>query len=233
MKIAESLGIDVYISEPFSRELSQLTPQDFFLRLVKAMDVKNIFVGHDFNFGKNRSGTLSELQTLCDENKIKLEILSPVKIDGEVVSSTLIRNFVSQGQIDKANLFLGRPFSIKGVIERGIGRGNKIGFPTANLFTTDNLLLATGVYVTLFGIAGQIYPSVTNVGYNPTFAEKHETPRIETHIFDFSENIYGKQAKVSFLSRLRGEIKFDSAQKLIEQINADVIKARSYRWPKN
>jgi riboflavin kinase/FMN adenylyltransferase len=229
----KELGLDFFVIEPFSRELSETSPEDFFKAVVKTFDVKFLIVGHDFNFGRNRSGTLDLLKSLCKTHKINLEILPPVKINGEVVSSTQIRNAITNGDVEKANLFLGHAFFLRGVIEKGAARGRTIGFPTANLFTKAELVPKNGVYITLFSCKGKDFHSMTNIGQNPTFKESQKRlVKIETHIFDFDEDIYGEQAVVKFLKYIRPEIKFNSVDELIANIKNDEATARAFSWAK-
>jgi riboflavin kinase/FMN adenylyltransferase len=235
IELARALNLDFFIVEPFSRELSELEPKDFFKTLLtNSLKLKFLFVGHDFKFGKNKSGTIEILSRLCKENGVELEVLPPVKINGEVVSSTKIREAVAFGEIEKANLFLGRNYFLKGVVERGAGRGKKIGFPTANLFTKAELFPKNGVYITQFLVSGKTYRGVTNVGTNPTFSEKNRRPvQVETYILDFDKEIYGSPAILSFLHYLRPEIKFESVDELVKKIKSDVETARNFSWPKN
>jgi riboflavin kinase/FMN adenylyltransferase len=233
IKCVESLGLDFFVIEPFSRELSELTPEDFFKTMIQSFDIQFLIVGHDFNFGKNRSGTLDVLKKLCESHNVNLQILPPVRINGEVVSSTHIREAISSGDFEKANLFLGREFFMGGLIERGAARGRTLGFPTANLFTKAELIPKNGVHFTLFTYKGKNYPSVTNIGQNPTFREASKRPiQIETHILDFNEELYGEQVEVKFKKFLRPELKFNSVDELIENIKSDVAKARTFFWKK-
>jgi riboflavin kinase/FMN adenylyltransferase len=235
IEFSKNLGLDFFIVEPFSRELSELTPEEFFKTLLtSSFKLKFLYVGHDFRFGRNKSGTIEVLEGLCLGNGVKLEVFPPVKINGEIVSSTKIREAIALGEIEKANLFLGHNYFLKGVVERGAGRGKKIGFPTANLFTSAELFPRNGVYVTLFLVAGKIYHGVTNVGVNPTFNEKNRRPiQVETYILDFEKEIYGEPCGLSFLHYLRPEIKFESIDELIKKIKSDVEIARGFSWPKN
>lgn len=228
------LGVDYMVIEPFSRKLSQLTPQDFFDELlVKGLKASELFVGHDFNFGKNRSGTQEVLKKLCDEAGIPLTVFEAVTLDGEIVSSTAVRKAVANGEVKKASRLLGRPFEIAGVVERGAGRGKKIGFPTANLYSRSEFFPKNGVYFTLAEVKGRKYGSMTNVGINPTFdpSTNRHPVQVETHILNFDEDIYGDTLKVQFLEYLREEKKFSSVEELIAQISADVERAKGYSWP--
>ena len=225
----KKLGLDFFVIEPFSREVSQLDPKAFLNSLTKSFAIRFLVVGYDFNFGRNRSGTLEVLKKFCESSGIVLEVLPPVKIGGEVVSSSLIRKAVANGEVEKANLLLGRPFFLKGVVEKGASRGKTIGFPTANLLTKAELIPKNGVYITFFNHQGQEFHSVTNVGENPTFKNGTIRPiQIETHILDFKEEIYGEQTTVKFLKHLRPEMKFNSVEELIKNIKKDIVAARTF-----
>jgi riboflavin kinase / FMN adenylyltransferase len=230
VRIFKELGIDALVVEPFSRELSQLEPAAFFEDLLLSrLKAGSLLVGHDFNFGKNRSGTLEVLEGLCKSHSVSLEVVPPLRMDGIVISSTEIRRQIQSGQVEKASVFLGRPFYLRGLVEKGAGRGRKIGFPTANLFTQAELIPKNGVYVTLAEVRGKQFKSVTNIGNNPTFQEKTRRPvQIETHILQFNEQIYGEELKVSFLGYLREEMKFKSVGDLVKQIAADAKKAGEF-----
>ncbi|MBK9293245.1 MAG: bifunctional riboflavin kinase/FAD synthetase [Oligoflexia bacterium] len=186
----------------FSRDVSNLEPEEFFVKyVVNKYNSEHFVVGYDFNFGKNRQGTLEVAKKLCDKFKIKFLVVEALKINDEVVSSSAIRAQVSQGQVQKAAQFLGRSFYLTGMIEKGVGRGKKIGFPTANLFTKNELYPLNGVYITLTEWADKKIKSVTNVGSNPTFT-KAGAIKVETHFLDFNQDIYGEKIKVNFLKEL-------------------------------
>jgi riboflavin kinase/FMN adenylyltransferase len=226
----EKINPDFLVVEPFSRKLSELDASNFFssLLLEKCL-AKSILVGHDFSFGKNRSGSLEVLKKLCLKNKIELTVLDPVKLDGETVSSTLVRSAVESGDVQKVQKLLNRPFFIEGEVIKGAGRGKKIGFATVNLLSKAELYPKLGVYISQTFLNGIRYDSVTNVGTNPTFENKPDAPvHVETHIFDFNEDIYGSQVKVEFLDYLRSEKKFSNVSDLVKQIKSDVEMARKF-----
>lgn len=229
---AKALGIDEVSVLPFSRDLSELEPEEFFLKVVlESIHTKFLVVGHDFSFGKNRKGTHEVLKELCKKYQVALHIEPAFKIDDITVSSTKIREFVNLGDMKNAARFLGREFYLSGIIERGDGRGKKIGFPTANLFTRAECFPKKGVYVTWIDLLGEKLKSVTNVGENPTFIhENNAILKVETHILDFDKDIYGQKMKVHFLSRLRDEKKFSGIKELVKQIKIDVEKTKEYPW---
>lgn len=221
------MGLDILIFEPFSRELSQMSPEDFIqTRIYKPLSPHTLIVGYDFGFGANRQGNLQKLKELTDTLKINLEIVSPVKTEHILVSSSQIRMALANGDVDMAEKMLGRPFYLKGLVEKGKGRGRTIGVPTANLATQAETFPKLGVYSTKTRVRGQWYKSITNVGFNPTFKEAPLAIKVETHIFDFKDDIYGEEIVVQFGSFIREERKFNSQKELIEQIALDIQKAR-------
>lgn len=231
----QKMGMEYLIIQPFSRELSDLEPKKFFEDLlIDSLGVKRLIVGHDFSFGKDRKGDSEMLHQLCRERAIAFQVVPPVKHDGVLVSSSSIREAILDGEVAKAANLLGRSFYLRGVVEKGQGRGKKIGFPTANLFTPSELFPKLGVYVTRAHLLGKIHKSVTNVGRNPTFQEKTRHPiQVETHILNFDRDIYGEALKIEFLDFLREEKKFDSVAELVKQITHDVENAERYSWPKS
>ncbi len=225
----KKLGIDILIFEPFSRELSQMSPDDFIqTRIYKPLSPHSLIVGYDFHFGANREGNLEKLKELTDRLKINLEIVSPVKTDHMLVSSSQIRLALANGDVAAAKQMLGRSFYLKGLIVKGKGRGKTIGFPTANLSARAETFPKLGVYATQIKVRGKFLKSITNVGFNPTFADAPLAIQVETYIFNFSEQIYGEEAVVQFDSFVRDEKKFKSVTELVEQIRLDVemVKAQ-------
>ncbi len=190
--------------------------------LVGNLKLKHLIVGPDFSFGRKRQGNLELLNKMGSEYGFDTEVIDTAKIDGEIVSSTAIRKFVREGNMVKAAKFLGYNFYIEGQVKEGERRGRQIGFPTANLETDWDILPKVGVYATLAHVDGISHRSITNVGYRPTFG--HNELLIETHIFDFKEDIYKKRFKVEFVDRVRDEQKFDGPDALIAQIKIDVEK---------
>lgn len=234
----ESLGIDVVVEQLFSQEFFTLTAREFFERvIVKAFKTRALFVGHDFAFGRNRDGNLDTLRSWCTEKKIHLEVVPPFQLGTETVSSSAIRDALSQGRVAHAAKLLGRPFFYRGSVVRGDQRGRLLGFPTANLKLEQKLDLPHGVYATLATLKkGERFtqvPSVTNVGTRPTFhPDIADLPvLIETHLIlkegDFPD-LYGETLEVGFLDRFRDEKKFGSFDDLKAQIQTDRDRAKEY-----
>lgn len=226
-KLIEEAGIDVLFILPFTNEFRLITPEEFVRRiLVETLAIKGLIVGYDFKFGKQGKGTVSDLRALSGRYGYFFEVQNAVTLDGEKVGSNRIRKMITEGEVEKAGRHLGRPYMIEGLVVPGEARGRSIGFPTVNLQTDFELIPKRGVYITSVGIDGVERPAVTNIGYNPTFDGIHRT--IETHILDFSGDLYGREVAVHFLRRLRDEVKFQNADELKKHIWADVEEARNY-----
>jgi riboflavin kinase/FMN adenylyltransferase len=224
----EQLDIDMLLLIPFTLELSQTTALDFMQMLKDRLNLIELWAGYDFALGKARQGNLTQLQNLGQQLGYTVHEIEPILIDGQIISSTFIRQLYREGKIEQATNLLGRYPSLKGQVEHGAQRGRTIGFPTVNLTVLpEKLLPANGVYATLIRrlANGRVYRSVTNVGIRPSFGEQIKT--IETHIFDFDEDVYGEQFVLEFVERLRPERKFDNVELLIKQIQQDAEQARA------
>lgn len=235
------LGVDLALVIPFTREVANLSPEDFVRQvLVENLNTRHLVVGYDYAFGKGRRGNAALLAELGRAMNFTVEEFPAVYIEGDVVSSTRIRAMLRLGDARETRVLLGRPYSVEGVITHGMNRGGRLlGFPTANLQLEESLLLPKpGVYAALAevdpkvltlpgvytGREGFYIKGVANIGTNPTFGE--ESLRVETHLLDFHSDIYGKAFRVHFIQRLRDERKFDGVTELIEQIRRDSEKAR-------
>lgn len=226
-KLIEEAGIDVLFVLPFNDEFRLITPEEFVRRiLVETLAIKGLIVGYDFKFGRQGKGTIDDLRTLSGRYGYSFEVQSPITLDGEKVGSNRIRKMIAEGEVEKAGRHLGRSYMIEGLVVPGEARGRSIGFPTVNLQTEFELVPKRGVYITSVRIDGVERPAVTNIGYNPTFDGTRRT--IETHILDFSGDLYGKGAALYFLQRVRDEVKFRSVDELKTRIGADVRMARDY-----
>ncbi|MFZ9595937.1 MAG: bifunctional riboflavin kinase/FAD synthetase [Bdellovibrionia bacterium] len=223
------MGIDFLIEEPFSREFSSIDPETFFNEvLLRKLSVESIVVGYDFAFGKERHGHLEALGAFCRKSRVELIVVEPQRIEGEVASSSQIRQHLLAGEIESATALLGRYFFYSGVVVRGDGRGRQLGFPTANLKIEEKLTLPHGVYATWTMVEGRSYPSVTNVGVRPTFSQgESELPvLVETHLLDTQMDLYGNALQVRFVSKLRDEVRFKSQGDLQAQIQLDLQRAK-------
>lgn len=224
-ELLKSVGVEFFVELSFDRDISSLSPEEFLQKkILPHSNIKEMYFGYDFTFGANRQGNYELVHRLY-KDQLKLSQFEAFKLDDIAISSSLIRRSLRQGDTQKANEYLGRDFFIKGLVIKGAGRGRKIGFPTANLSFEKNLLIpARGVYSSVSFIRGMKYKSITNIGINPTFINESEV-NVETHIFDFDDDLYGEQMTVYFKDFIREEKKFDSVNDLISQIKKDCQKA--------
>jgi riboflavin kinase / FMN adenylyltransferase len=218
--------LDVVVCLPFTKELANLTPIAFVEDvLVGVFGIQEIYVGYDFAFGKGRQGTISLLQQLGNRYGFRVSMVEPIAVDGKVVSSSSIRQWVRQGEVDEAAILLGRLYSLGGEVVEGYQKGRELGFPTANVHSTYELIPQRGVYAVLVDWQGQRYEGVANIGYNPTFGRAQLS--IEIHLFDFAQQLYGETVEVHFVKKIRDERAFPSVADLITQIGQDVDVART------
>ena len=226
-RLIEESGIDALLVLPFNEEFRLLTPQEFVENiLVNKLGIKGLIVGYDFKFGRGGKGDTELLKQLSGTYGYFFEVVEAITLDGEKIGSNRIRKLIMEGDVKKAELFLGRPHMLEGKIVHGDGRGAGIGFPTINLKTDYELIPKDGVYISEVEINGKMLPSVTNIGYNPTFDVKKLS--VETHILDFSGDLYGADLTLYFHERIRGEVKFDGADALRNQIAMDIKVAKEY-----
>lgn len=227
IRIAEKLNIDIVYFLDFNEKIMKLSPESFIKDIIiKQMNGKLLVAGFDYRFGHKASGDSKLLKELGNKYGIHVTILNPVQDNKKIISSSLIRKLISDGSVVEASKLLGRRYSIIGNVITGSNRGNKLGFPTANIKPIDNYVIPkTGVYATNTIIRGKKYLSATNIGYNPTFNEN--SLKIETYILDFKEDIYGEVLEVEFIDFIRDDIKFDNIDDLINQMNKDVELIKS------
>lgn len=220
IKILEELKVDLSSFVEFDKKFMKLEPEEFLDNLIENYNVKGIVVGFNYRFGHKNKGDVKLLKELCDLKGIELCVIGPFTYKSEVVSSTRIRKALSEGKLEDANNMLGRYFSLSGEVVSGKKIGRTINFPTANLKTDEKRILPKiGVYYTNVGINEKIYKGITSVGNNPTVNGKNIT--VETHILNFDEDIYGKNIKLYFVSKIRNEKKFNSLEELKEQLIKD------------
>jgi riboflavin kinase / FMN adenylyltransferase len=228
--LLEQLGLDTLIITPFTLEFAQTDARDFMQQVVKQVNLVEFWAGHDFALGKNRAGNMLQLAALGRELGYTVREVEPIQVNGEPVSSTRIRDLLRHGDMRGAAQLLGRYPALSGMIVTGQQRGRNLGFPTTNLATPpERLIPANGVYATLAylpGLGSQCWPSVTNIGLRPSFEDATQRT-IETHIFDFNQNIYGQPLTLEFVERLRPEQKFNTINDLIAQISSDAAQARN------
>jgi riboflavin kinase/FMN adenylyltransferase len=225
----DSLGIPLAVVIPFNMELAQTSARDFAVGLWEKLRFKEIYVGPTFAFGHRRQGSINLLKEIGEEKGFAAGKIHQVQFRGNRVSSTSIRQALISGQVGLARRLLARPFDLKGVIVHGTGMGTKLQIPTANLQTSNELIPRRGVYVTLFSVEGRRHRSVTNIGFRPTVnTEETASLSIETHMLEFDQDVYGKDATLEFLVRLRDERRFSGKAALIERIQKDKENARRY-----
>lgn len=222
------LGIEQTIVVRFTEEFSQIRAEDFLRDVVKErLQAREVYLGRGFNFGHNREGNIELLQKVGGELGFVAGEVPEVRLRGQRVSSSKIRELLAAGRVNLARRMLGRPYGVEGLVVRGNERGHTLGFPTANLHPQNRVLPAHGVYVTGTLIDGQWRRSVTNVGTRPTFETATE-PSVETFVMNWSGDLYGDVVRVRFLYRLRDEKKFASLEALKAQIENDVARAENY-----
>jgi riboflavin kinase/FMN adenylyltransferase len=224
LRIFKELGIENTIILDFTEELAKMPAEQYLKEVLQeCFGAKNISVGYNHRFGSDRKSAGDFLKTYCSENNINLSIIPPVKIDHHTVSSSVIRGFISSGDVASAAVFLGKPFKLSGEVIEGQHIGRQLGFPTANLKLDDSLILPLrGVYSGVARVRQGEYKAVISIGRRPTVGE-FENDLVEVHILDFSDDIYGETLDVLFLDRLREEKKFSSLDELKEQIKADCL----------
>lgn len=221
-------GIDILLLIRFTLEFAAISARDFVKNiLVDRLGIKEIAVGYDYAFGHNREGNIDLLKEMGKQFNFRVHQVGPVYVGKRLVSSTSIRNLITEGKVSKAKQLLGRNYQIRGEVIRGRNRGGpQLGYPTANLKLSDELIPKEGVYVVTVDLKGKIYQGLTNIGYNPTFRDK--TLSVETYILDLSADILKERLKINFLSRLRDEITFASAKELSQQISRDIEQAQEF-----
>jgi riboflavin kinase/FMN adenylyltransferase len=227
--LLKDMGVDYLIEMQFTRDFSTLAPEEFLNRFIFSYpQLKSFYLGYDFAFGANKQGGFDLVKDICGPRGVHIEVQPKFEFHDKVVSSSLIREDVLSGKIVEANLMLSRPFHLEGVVVKGEGRGKKIGFPTANIQASSDVIIPQkGVYVTRTVHKGMTYQSVTNIGINPTFKDT-ETLSVETNIFDFETDIYGEPLEIQFMHKLRDERKFPTVNDLIAQIRSDVEAAKNF-----
>jgi len=226
-KLIETHGIEVMLLIPFDASFQNITPEIFIKDvLVDRLAVKEIFVGYDFKFGKGGTGNVEMLRQCAEKYGFYFEAIDAITIGGERVGSNAIRKLIIDGNVEKATRFLGRPHMIEGIVVKGENRGKWMGFPTINLDTFFELVPKNGVYVTEVALRDKRKAAVTNIGFNPTFDGKKFL--METHILDFSGNLYGKEVAIYFHKRIRDEMKFGGIEELKERIAKDAALAREH-----
>ncbi len=225
LKLFQQYGLDIVNMVNFDQEFMKLSPEEYIEGLVSLYNAAGLVVGFNHRFGYKNLGDTELLKHLSKVHGFDLYIVSPVKYKGEVVSSSKIRNLISEdGDIEKANKMLTRPYVLEGTVIRGKQLGRKLGFPTINLNYSNSMVLPRGgVYFTLVEHDGQTFKGITNIGYNPTVEDLKLS--VETHIVNFNKELYDETIRINFIKRIRDEKKFNSLTELSEQLKKDKIYA--------
>lgn len=227
--ILKDTGLQHLIVHPFTMEFSRLSAREYVETiLVKGLNAKKIVIGYDHHFGRNRTADIDDLKVFGKEFDFDVDEISKQDIEDVAVSSTKIRRSLEDGDLEKANEYLTRPFFLSGNIVKGKGLGKNMGYPTANMEIkeTHKLIPKEGVYVVASIIDGDKHFGMMNIGTNPTVGGQEQS--IETYFFDLDKNLYGKRLHIQILKRIRSEVKFDGLEALIEAMKADETFARNY-----
>jgi riboflavin kinase/FMN adenylyltransferase len=226
-QLLDKLGVDAVIAYPTDEALLDLTPREFFDRIVQgALGARAMVEGPNFYFGRRRTGTIDVLRQLAAEAGIALEVVEPLVVEGQFVSSSRVRQLIGQGNVEQARALLTEPYRIRGMVVHGAGRGVKLGFGTANLHAIDTLLPALGVYAGRAFVNNGVWPAAINIGPNPTFG--HESVKVEAHLVGWDDApLYGQPLEVDFLARLRDVQRFAGVDELKAQLARDIERTRS------
>jgi riboflavin kinase/FMN adenylyltransferase len=219
-------GIDVVITLEFTHGLAALSAHDFVSLLSRHLGLRRIWAGADFALGRNREGNLDMLRQIGEELGYSIHVVEPLSQGERPISSSQVRTLLAEGNVRAAGELLGRRYAVSGPVVHGDGRGHSIGIPTANIQTWEQKILpANGVYACWVLGHGERLRAVTNVGVRPTFEDVTPRPRVEAHLLDFDQDLYGQQLELEFVEHLRAEEKFASVQALLDQIHIDTQHA--------
>lgn len=219
VRLIDAIGIDCLVCENFTRPFAEQPPEEFIKNIiVDRIHPREIIIGHDYAFGKNRKGSIELLQKMGEIFHFKVHVIDNITIKNIPVRSTTVRRLITLGKVSLADKLLGRPYSLSGKVVHGKQR--RIGFPTANLSPGKNLIPKNGVYAIRTQTPSGVFNGIVNVGYNPTFENDRLT--IEAHLFNFSGELYGRDITIQFIKRVRGEKKFGDVPSLVKQIERDI-----------
>ena len=225
-ELLAGLGVDVVITHPFDKSIAALGPAEFMARVNQHLGLHKLLVGYDFALGRNRAGNIARLSEIGQELGYTVDPLDATQQGGQIISSTLIRQQLTEGRVREAAARLGRNYALSGTVVRGDGRGRTIGIPTANIAVpVEKAVPANGVYACHAYHGGKAYKAVVNIGVRPTFTTGEVVPHVEAHLLNFDADIYGQTARLEFVEHLRSEQKFPGIQALVTQIKTDIAKA--------
>jgi len=226
ISLLKNEGVEAVVTLSFTRELAQLTAREFISLLKEYLRMRGLVIGYDFALGRDREGGSGTLHALGQAMNFTVTVVPPLILDGEVVSSTAVRNALANGDMKRVHKLSGRYFSLHGRVVTGVGRGVQLGFPTANLgVSPEQALPADGVYATWAHIDNKAYPAMTNIGQRPTFGGGERT--VEVYVLDYHSDLYEHEMKIDVIERLRDEKKFATAEELKRQIAEDVKQGRA------
>ncbi len=229
LKLIEKFGIENVLLIKFTKEFANLEPEEFIKILTEYVGVRELYVGFNYFFGKNKKGNVNLLREYGKIYNFNVHILEPFIVDGITVSSTLCREYIAEGKVKEVLKFLGRYYLIEGKVVEGKHRGHKIGIPTANIKSEQEVYPKEGVYAVKVAYRGKIYDGACSIGFNPTFESDRLT--VEVHILNFNKDIYNETLKVVFIDRIRPMIKFKSIEELKATILEDIEKAKKILKP--
>ena len=225
-ELLQKFGVDCAIVLPTTQRFLTLTAEEFFHTIVRTeLQARGLVEGPNFFFGKNRGGNIAVLRELCSKNQMLLDVIPPVIVDNQLVSSSVIRTLIETGDVKESARLLGHSYRFSGQVVHGAERGRKLGFPTANLAESRTLIPGEGVYAATTMINRVEYGAAVNIGPNPTFGEFAK--KVEVHILDFTGDLYGQTLDVDFLQKMRSVIRFSSADELLDQLKIDLSEIRS------
>ncbi len=224
--LLQKFGVDCVIVFPTTPRFLTMTAEDFFDTIVRTeLQARGLVEGPNFFFGRNRSGSITLLRGYCTGHDLELDVIPPVIVDEQLVSSSVIRSLIEAGDLTESVRLLGHPYRLSGKVSRGAERGRGLGFPTANLTELANLAPGDGVYAATVTIGNSRFPAAVNVGPNPTFGESAK--KVEVHLLDFQGDLYGATLDVDFVRRIRDVCRFDSVEELLARLRQDVDQVRS------
>ncbi len=219
-----SFGVDVVITHAFDQNVANTTAFDFMQQLKSQLGMSHLVLGYDSTVGKNREGNATRLKEIGEELRYTVEVVAALSDESGVISSTEIRKLIEVGNVREAMRLMGHPYSLHGPVIHGDARGRTIDVPTANVGYShkDKMIPANGIYACWAYLDGQKYQAATNIGINPTFTPNKQIPNVEAHLLKFRHEIYGEDLKLEFIARLRDELRFNSVEKLLDQIWKDI-----------
>jgi len=226
IEILRSFKLDIVVVVNFNLEFANNSYKDFVTNvLINRLGLKYLVLGYDHHFGKNREGNFNSLKELANQHNFSIDKVDPLYVDEAIVSSSLIRKYLLEGEVHLASIYLERQYKLVGSVVKGDGRGKILSFPTANIEIKDShkIIPKNGVYAVDVDLKGHKYKGMMNIGYRPTFDKEDHT--LEVHVFDLNENIYNENLTVYFKKRLRGELKFSSQEDLVKQLEIDKEKS--------